>query len=101
LTDAPWIDLIAIIWQKRDEGMSEASAEFSKPGPGDRRAPNGLRKMDPAEVHKIQEEALIRILMSIRNGDRNGGSSQQPGPGLQRRPTTSWEVFNGSGRKKG
>ena len=80
--------------------MSEESTEFSKPGIGDRRAPNGLRKMDPAEMGKIQEEALVRILMSIRNGDRHGGSSQLPSPGLQRRPSTSWEVFNGTGKKR-
>jgi hypothetical protein len=61
--------------QKSDEGMSEAS---------------GMAKPDPAQTRKIQEEALIHILMSIRGGSRTGGSSQPPGPGLQRRIITSW-----------
>jgi hypothetical protein len=81
--------------------MSETSAEFSKPASGGRRAPESLPKLDPADRAGIQEEALIRILMTIRSGHRNGGSSQLPGPGLQRRTTTSWEVFNHAGRKKG
>lgn len=59
-----------------------------------------MAKRDPAQTRKIQEEALIHILMSIRGGSRTGGSSQPPGPGLQRRIITSWEVFNNTGRKK-
>jgi hypothetical protein len=81
--------------------MSEASAEFSKPASGDRRSPEDMAKADPAETRRIQQEALIRVMASIRNGSGNGGSSQLPGPGLQRRTTTSWEIFNHGGRKKG
>jgi hypothetical protein len=75
--------------------MSEASAEFSKSVSGDRCGPEGSHRLD-----QLQQEALIRIMASIRNADRPLGSPQLPGPGLQRKSTTSWEVFN-AGRKKG
>jgi hypothetical protein len=67
----------------------------------DHRKAGGRPKPDSAQTRKIQEEALIGILMSIRDDSGNGGSSQLPGPGLQRRATSSWEVFNNSWRKKG